>query len=154
MVDVVTIRIPPRIKEGISLVDQGKFKQAQDIFEGYLEVKPDSALAMSFAGILKSQFSGQPEEGLELCRKAMERDTEEALIYLNLAKAYNQVGNRYQCVQVLYKGLKIPSPHHARLEQYMKTIGVRRPLLIKGLNRNHPLNDIWGRLTWRLKRHK
>lgn len=153
MIDVVTIRVPPRIKEGISLVDQGKLKQAQDIFEGYLEVESNSALALSYAGYLESKISGRPEEGLERCIKARSLDPREALICLNLSKAYLAVGNRYQCVKALEKGLKIPSPHHNKLERFLNVIGVRRRPLVGFLDRNHPINDLWGRLTWKLKRH-
>lgn len=134
------------------LVDRGQLNQAKRLFEGYLETNPDSALALSFVGMLKCVVEGQANEGVDLCQKALRKDPRESLCYLNLAKAYLTRGDRYSCIRTLHRGLKIRSPHREYLLVFHKTIGVRRQPIIRFLARNNPLNNLLGRLTWALKK--
>jgi len=134
------------------LVDRGQMAQAKRLFEGYLETTPDSALALSFVGLLKCVLDGKVEQGLDLSQKALRKDPRESLCYLNLAKIYLARGDRYTCVRTLHRGLKIRSPHREHLLIFHKTIGVRRPPILRFLSRNNPLNNLLGRLTWAMKK--
>jgi len=152
MVDVSVVHIPERLQEGMILVDRGQMDQAKKLFESYLETNLDSALALSFVGMLRCVVDGKVDHGLDLCQRALRKDQRESLCYLNLSKVYLASGDRYSCVRTLHRGLKIRSPHREYLLIFHKTIGVRRPPILRFLSRNNPLNNLLGRLTWALKK--
>ena len=152
MVDVSVVHIPERLREGMLLVERGQLDEALKLFGGYLELNPDSALALSYSGMLKAVQGGQVMQGMSLCQQALKKDPREVLCYLNLAKAYLTSGDRYLCVRTLHRGLKIRSPHRELLLNFHKTIGVRRSPVIPFLSRNNPVNNLLGRLTWTLKK--
>lgn len=152
MVDVSVVHVPERLQEGIMLVDRGQMAQAKRLFEAYLEANPDSALGLSFLGLLKCVLEGKVDQGFDLGQKALKKDPREALCYLNLAKIYLARGDRYSCVRTLHRGLKIRSPHREYLLIFHKTIGVRRPPILRFLSRSNPLNNLLGRLTWAMKK--
>ncbi|MGC8762381.1 MAG: hypothetical protein ACP5VN_01905 [Acidobacteriota bacterium] len=151
MADLEMVDLPPRLKEGIELLDRGLTFDAQTVFEGYLEAHPDSALALSFVGMLRACAGAPPSEGLDLCQQAVRQDPDEPLCYLNLAKAYMANDDRYQCVRTIHRGLKYRSPHRQRLLDFYRTIGIRRKPPLPFLSRDNPLNEFLGRLTWRLR---
>lgn len=147
MADLDIVDVPPRLKEGIRLVEKGAVAEARALFDGYLEIQPDSTLARSFAGMLRAE-QGETQEGLAMCQDAAERDHREALIFLNLAKAHMANGDRFQCVRALQRGMRLKSPHRGQLMTFHKTIGIRRKPILSFLDRNHPINDFLGRMTW------
>jgi tetratricopeptide (TPR) repeat protein len=152
MADLELQDIPPRIREGMALVDRGVLEKAQEIFEGYLEAYPESTLALSYVGMLKAVRESQTRQGIDMCTEALRRDPNEALCYLNLSKAYLTEGDRYQCVRTLHRGLKIRTPHKDHLMGFYRIIGLRRKPVLPFLSRNNPLNQLLGRLTWKLKK--
>ncbi len=152
MIDLDVVDIPKRLSEGMKLMDKGAQQKARALFEDYLEVKPDSALALSFAGMLEAQDGKNPTRGLERCLEAMRKDPSEALCYLNAAKAYIANNNRYQAIRALAKGLKIHSPNLSRLRNYCKIMGIRRKPFVRFLSRDNPVNNLMGRITWKIKK--
>jgi len=152
MVDVSVVHVPERLQEGMILVDRGQLDQAKKLFVNYMEANPDSALALSFVGMLRSVVDGRVDDGVDLCQKALRKDSRESLCYLNLAKAYLTRGDRYACIRTLHRGLKVRSPHREYLLVFHKTIGVRRQPIIRFLSRNNPINNLLGRLTWAMKK--
>jgi hypothetical protein len=150
MADLEIHDIPERLKEGIQLVERGAIDKGRPIFEGYLQTHPDSALALSYLGMLRAVRNNQGHQGLELCQEAVRKDPREALCFLNLARVHLFVGDRYQCVRAIHKGLKLRSPFHDHLVIFCSTIGRRRNPPLRFLDRNNPINAFLGRLTWRM----
>lgn len=154
MADLELQDLPLRLKEGVQLVERGALDKGRALFEGYLEIHPESALALSYAGMLRTVKDGLIHEGLDMCREAARRDPQEALCFLNLARAYLAMGDRYQCVRAVNKGLKLRSPHREYLNAFYSTIGRRRNPPIGFLSRNNPINALLGKLSWRLEGRK
>jgi len=151
MADLELQELPQRLQEGVILVERGALDQAQMIFAGYLERHPESSVSLSYAGLLACMKDRQASKGLQFCQEAVRRDPGEALCHLNLSKIYFTVGDRYQCVRSLHRGLKIRSPYRPLLMGFYRTIGLRRKPVLPFLSRNNVLNNLLGRLTWRLK---
>ena len=107
MADLVIHDVPPRLKEGILLAERGGLDKAQTLFENYLETHLDSALALSYAGMLTAAKGGDVHKGLDMCREAARKDPGEALCFLNLARVHLMMGDRYQSVRAIHKGLKL-----------------------------------------------
>ena len=150
MADLELQDVPQRIREGMALVDQGKLDRAQELFEGYLQAFPESTLALSYLGMLRAVRGVAVSEGLAQCQQALTRDPQEALCYLNLSKAFYAAGDRYQSVRALHRGLKLRTPHRPHLMNFYRTIGLRRKPVISFLSRDNILNNLLGRLTWKM----
>ncbi len=151
MADLEMVDVPQRLKEGIKLVNIGNLETARDVFQGYLDAQPDSALALSFLGMIKGVHDGDHLEGLEQCQEALRKDSDEPLCYLNLAKVHLTMGDRFQCVRAIQRGLRQKSPHRGQLMGYYRTIGIRRKPPLRFLARNSFLNEILGRFSWKIK---
>ena len=150
MADLEIRDIPPQLKEGILLAERGVLDKAQNLFESYLETHPDSALALSYAGMLRSAKDGALPKGIEMCQEAARRDPKEALCFLNLARVYLAAGDRFQCVRAIHKGLKLRTPYRDFLTISYSSIGRRRNPPLRFLGRNNPLNNLLGKLSLRL----
>ena len=150
MADLEIRDIPQRLKEGILLAERGGLDKAQTLFEGYLETHPDSALALSSAGMLRAAKDGAIHEGIEMCQEAARRDPKEALCFLNLARGYLTAGDRFQCARAIHKGLKLRTPYRDFLTISYSSIGRRRNPPLRFLGRNNPLNNLLGKLSLRL----
>ncbi len=153
MADLEMVDVPKRLKDGIKLVNQGHIEEARGVFQGYLDAQPDSALALSFLGMIRGTQDGDHLEGLEQCQEALRKDGDEPLCYLNLAKVHLAMGDRFQCVRAIQRGLRQKSPHRDQLMGFYRTIGIRRKPPLGFLPRNSFLNEVLGRFSWKLKGH-
>ncbi len=150
MADLEIHDIPQQLKAGIKLVEHGALDKGRGHFEAYLQNHPDSALALSYVGMLRAVKAGMAAEGLDMCREATRLDPGQALCFLNLSRVYLTLGDRYQCVRALHKGLKLRSPYRDYLMGFYGTIGRRRNPPLRFLSRNHPINNLLGKLSWKL----
>jgi predicted Zn-dependent protease len=151
MADLEMVDVPQRLKDGIKLVNHGSLEEARSVFQGYLDAQPDSALALSFLGMIKGIHDRDHLEGLEQCQEALMKDSDEPLCYLNLARVHLAMGDRFQCIRAIQRGLKQKSPHRDQLMGFYRTIGVRRKPPLGFLSRNNFLNEILGRFSWKIK---
>jgi len=151
MADLEIRDIPYRLKEGITFAERGYLERAFPIFSGYLEAYPDSALALSYTGMIRTVKDGEVQQGLQMCQEAVQRDPKEALVHLNLSRVHFHMGDRFQAVRALQKGLKIRSPYRECLMGFQVTMGRRRNPPISFLPRNNPINELLGKITWKLK---
>ena len=152
MADLEITDMPQRLKEGVLLAERGGLDKAQTLFENYLEAHPDSALALSYAGMIRAAKDGILHKGLDMCQEAARKDPREALCFLNLARVHLTLGDRFQCVRAIHKGLKLRTPYRDFLVIFYNSIGRRRNPPLRFLSRNNPINNFLGKLSWRLGR--
>lgn len=86
--------------------------------------------------------------GLNLCRQAATGERLHAEVYCNLALAEYRLHHRRRAHTALAKGLKIDR-RHLRLNRLRLEMGYRRPPILGFLSRDHFLNRILGRATYR-----
>jgi tetratricopeptide (TPR) repeat protein len=146
--------VPQDVSRGILLLEMGQLDQARDTFAAHLDKHPDSALGLSFAGLLMFLLNGDSQEGLRLCQDALRRLPDEPLCYLNLAKICYAMGNRRLTVKHLHRGLRLRTGRTDLLLAFFGTIGFRRNPAISFLPREHFLNKYIGMLTWKLGAEK
>lgn len=148
MSDITLTMMSPKIKIGRELVARESFEQAYEYFDDMLKREPNNAIAKSYVGYLTAVFLKRSQEGLEMCREAVKMNDEEPLLYLNLAKVFVLVDDRYHAVKAVQKGLQHKSsPYKAELLSYYRFLGVRKKPPLKFLSRGNPLNVILGKLT-------
>jgi len=147
MSDITLTMMSPKIKIGRELVARESYDQAYEYFDDMLKREPNNAIAKSYVGYLTAVFLKRSQEGLEICRDAVRMNEEEPLLYLNLAKVYVLVDNRYHAIKAIQKGLQHKSsPYRAELISYYKFLGVRQKPPLKFLSRSNPLNVLLGKL--------
>ncbi|MCI4397300.1 MAG: hypothetical protein JHC34_00525 [Acidobacteria bacterium] len=147
MPDLTIVENSPQIKRGIELVDSGRLDEAAKHFSAlWNAAQGQNPVIASFIGMLKAVRDNQLFQGLEICKKAVAQDADEPLCYLNLAKVYMAMNDRYHAVQMIQKGLKRHTPTREILYRYYQSIGIRKKPPIGFLDRNNPVNKVLGKL--------
>ena len=99
---------------------------------------------MSYCGLLGAMTERTYDEGVALCRSAVERDGRRtAELYVNLARVLTLSGRRREAVEVLSEGASI-HPHHRRLRRELQHVLPRAKPFFRALPRKHLLNKYAG----------
>lgn len=145
------------LREGMVACRTGDWRRGLDQFTRLAKLteggEPLPSLYYSYLGVAVARCEGRKEEGMELCRYAVKLEPAEPENRLNLARAYLIQRNRRQAVKQLYVGLRL-DPSDRRLRAFQRKIGVRRPVPIRWLSRDHFLNVWIGWLTYQLRRKR
>jgi len=126
--------------------------QYLDALEGFSEAHLNAAREDSFYNKYLS-YHGlmlvllERPRGMEMCRNAAANEQFDGDVFLNLAKAEQYIGNRKGCVQALQNGLLL-APDNIELRQMRAEIGTRRKPLLRFLHRDHPVNVMFGKMTY------
>ena len=149
MADLTVHSKSPEIEKGVLLVDEGKLDEAQQYFTSLQAKMGPNPVVASFLGMLKALRDKQPFQGLEICKKAAALDDDEPLCYLNLARVYMAMNDRYHAVKAIHKGLRSRNKSRDLLYAYYKAIGIRRQPPLKFLHRDNPVNKVLGKITFK-----
>ncbi len=145
--DLTIVYVSPELTKGMDLIDRGELQRAFYYFQNMMDKEPSNAIAKSFLGYLTAVFQKRTYQGLEMCLQAIKMEDEEPLLYLNLARVYLLMNDRYHAVQAIQQGLKFRhSPFRTNLINFYKMIGIRRKPPITFLHRDNPLNVILGKM--------
>lgn len=107
----------------------------------------------SFLGYAVAMVEGKHEEGLSLCRHAVELEFYEPENLFNLARTELLAGNREGAIRSVLNGLKL-DPGHEKLQALQKRLGVRQKPLLPFLNRGNFLNRMAGQVRASFYRRK
>jgi len=102
----------------------------------------------SYYGLCLSSTKGRMKEALKLCRKACEDEFYNYEVWFNLGKVEREAGNQFKAHKALVRALRL-SPSKGEIKAELKRLGLRRPPVITFLSRDHLLNRILGRITYR-----
>ncbi|RMH21302.1 MAG: hypothetical protein D6696_06075 [Acidobacteria bacterium] len=111
------------------------------------------SLFFAYLGFGMARYQGQTQQGLLLCRHALELELYQPESYYFLARAHLLAGDRRAAFDVVERGLQI-DPTHEQLLKLRDQLGRRRPPVLPFLQRRHPLNRVLGRLRhhWHQRR--
>lgn len=124
--------------------DEGLFVLSQALqSEGAEGRLPSQLFALLGYGLVR--FQNQPEQGLRLCRHAVEVGLYQPENYYYLARTWLALEDRRAAIDALEKGLQIDSVDPALLD-LKRQLGDRRRPVLPFLPRNHVLNRTLGRL--------
>ena len=147
MADLTLVYVSSELKKGLDFIEQGDLSRAYQYFQNYTEREPSNAVATSFLGYLTASFQQRPYQGLELALKAVKIEKDDPLIYLNLARIYTLMNDRYHAYHAIQTGLKYRhSPFRNDLLNFYKFIGIRKKPPLPFLHRNHPINRFIGKM--------
>lgn len=86
--------------------------------------------------------------GMDLCRQAASGECHDGDVFFNLAQAELKRGNRRLAIMALHQGIDIDSTH-PDLNRMRQEMGARRCCTLPFLDRDHFLNKLLGKLTYR-----
>jgi tetratricopeptide (TPR) repeat protein len=104
---------------------------------------------LSYYGLCLALVENRVQEGVTLCKMAIDRDMLRADFYRNLGKVYLKAEQKSKAIQIFRKGLQV-SDKNGDLEVELKKQGVRRRPALPFLSRGHFLNRYIGLLLNRL----
>jgi len=90
-------------------------------------------------------FNGK---GLLLCREAASNEVVEGDVFLNLACAELESGNRKRAIDVIHHGVKIDA-ENTKLKRACTVLDCRKKYFIFFLSRDNRLNQLVGRMLRR-----
>lgn len=142
------------------LLRRGNNKQALKILQDGLDEFPEDPFIMSYYGCLTAIVEKKFDEGIKICKKALERldpfvsPEEKSLyttFYLNLGRAYLAGSDKKSAIAAFTDGLGIDKKNHELLWE-LKKLGTRRKPIISFLPRGNPLNKYIGLLISKIKK--
>jgi Flp pilus assembly protein TadD len=137
-------------ERGRELLRGGRHREALACFEEATRLEPADARPLSYRGLVLALFEGRTDEGIALCRRAVDLEFYRADHYLNLARACLRAGRKREAVQALRHGRTV-DPKHPEIAAELAGLGIRRQPVIRWLPRRHYVNRQLGRLRARLE---
>ncbi len=91
-----------------------------------------------------ARMEGRIQAALKLCHNALQKQPANSLHHLMLGRILLIAGQREKAITTFRQGLR-QSPNPTIMNE-LKRLGLRKPAIIKGLDRSHPLNKTLGKL--------
>lgn len=102
----------------------------------------------SYYGLSQVLNANDSENGLLLCRDAASKEMHDGDVFLNLAGAELERGNRKRAIEAIQQGMKIDADND-RLKRACGMLECRNRCCFGFLSREHLLNRFFGRLRRR-----
>ena len=124
-----------------------------------IEDYPSDLFLLSYRGYLTATVENKPEEGIRICRDAIERLGSSVpfgseffypVFYLNLGRAYLEAGRKKDAIAAFEKGLRNDPENHDILWE-LKKLGSRKQVPIPFLERSNPINKYIGILLRKVR---
>jgi len=132
----------------------GRYALASEILSAYCSrmIAQDRAIGASvMAGYgLAIGMTGNLQEGLATCQRALSTDRRNPDIWAALARLTLLSGDRRKAYDAVARGLRL-APRNKELLDLRRSLGVRRSPPVPFLDRGHPVNVRIGRVLKRLK---
>ena len=140
-------------QRGLELLDHGSNKEALAFFNGAIEIEKrigqverPQARYLSYYGLCLSLTKTASHEAVRCCRTAARMESYRPDVCWNLGRVLLAAGRRREAHRALNWGLKMQSGHRG-IQKSLKSMGIRRRPVLSFLDRNHPLNVLFGKLT-------
>ncbi len=144
--------------KGIELCRQGEWKEGLYWLTLAAGAKENAdelpALFYSYLGYGVARYQKQKQQGLKLCRRAVELEFYQPESYDFLARTHLLMGDRRAAYDVVERGFEVDSSHEG-LTSLRSELGERLQPVFSFLPRRHTLNRWLGKARHRLLgRHK
>ena len=105
----------------------------------------------SYLGLCQVLRDQNPEKALSLCRQAAEEEFFNPQMWLNLGRAEMKAGHRWRAHKALVRARRL-APENADIVRELQRLGMRRPPFFPFLSRDHWINVMMGKMTYRTAR--
>jgi tetratricopeptide (TPR) repeat protein len=116
-----------------------------------LRTAPDSAIYLSYAGLLAALAERRFRDGVQLCLEALKLQHKHPQLYLNLAQVYQRAGRFEEAVEVLEKGFT-STGRDPKIRCALGALSkrLRRKPVLPFFDRSNPMNRVLGKWRHRL----
>lgn len=132
---------------GTEMLAQGNILSALACFEKAVRIE-DRPIYSSHLAFCIAKERGQHQLAVTLCQKAIAREPQNPLHYLNLGRIYLMAGKKAEAVNAFRQGLQ--HEEHRQIIDELNRLGTRRPPVIRSLKRSNPVNKYLGIILNRL----
>ena len=101
-------------------------------------------ILFSALGLALAMEENKVQEGLNQCRRALEKAPGQPEIYYHFGMVYLKAGKKEKAYSVFKGGLKI-NPDHAGMRSHLRKMGIRKKPILSFLPREHAINRFFGR---------
>lgn len=131
------------LKKGKEAVEKGYIPSAQVFFSQVAE-QNNSPEVRSYLAYCLAKSQGRTQVAAKTCIESIRREPDNPTHYLLLGRIHLLTDDKDKAVQVLRQGARINKD--PRLLNEINKMGMRKPPVLTGLKRNHPLNRFFGKL--------
>jgi tetratricopeptide (TPR) repeat protein len=136
------------LSEGIRGVDEGNMAEALVCFDKIAGWMDDYPIYSSYRGVCLAGERGDVEEGIRLCRYAMELEPKKSVHYLNLGRIHLTAGRKPEALRIFRDGLLYE--RNGLILSELERLGRRKIPAFPSLGREHPVNRCLGRISRKL----
>lgn len=137
-------------QKGVRLLQTNHLEQAATLFETALSLEQKSgndpsARLLSYCGYTLAFARKKYNDGLHLCRRAVEKEFFNPDLFFNLGDIYLARGDKKNAHLAFSRGLSL-APEHPKIRARIKEMGLRKGPILSFLSRTHFLNRFLGAL--------
>ena len=133
--------------KGRDAAEKGYIHSAQVFLDQVAGQRKDPEL-QSYLAYCLAKGEGRVQVAAQMCREALERQPHNSLHHLLLGRILMMAGHRDKAIETFRRGLRAqPNP---QIMRELKGLGLRKPTVIKALERDHPLNKTLGKMLTRI----
>ena len=131
--------------EGLHFYEHHDYQRALLKFREAVEIDGNNPKYLSTLGVTVSRVQKNHELAAQLCSKAIRKKHNDAQLYINLADVYIRAKNKTAAIDNLITGYKY-TRRDQRIIDKVHALGLRRPSVLRFLNRRNPFNMLLGRI--------
>lgn len=135
------------IRKGLAEIDKGNTMLALIHFEDAVKLD-DSPLIRSHLAFCLAKERRQLQRAVTLCNEALQEEPGNPVHYLNLGRIYLLAGQKNRAIQTWRRGLRIG--RNPQIVAELKSLGRRKPPVLKALGREHPVNKYLGMMLQKI----
>lgn len=135
-------QIDELLYKGIEAAEKGYIHSAQ-VFLGQVAEQQKTPEVNSYLAYCLAKGQGRMHSAAKICRESIKREPHNSLHYLILGRILLMSGNKGKAIEAFRHGLRT-SPNPKIIDE-LKKLGLRKPAVLKGLKRNHPINRALGK---------
>jgi hypothetical protein len=138
-----------RIRRAVALFHQGEYDRCVESLCALKDEAGDDPRVDAFLAASRALALGELGAGLRACVTALRRGAHVPDVCCALGSVLLHTGDRARAHAVFRKGLS-SDPVHPHLRVKLRSMGVRRPPVLRSLPRSHAVNRFLGFLRARL----
>jgi tetratricopeptide (TPR) repeat protein len=146
------------LREARALLGKGRRGEAYQLLRPAVVKYAEDPFLLSYFGYLTALLEGRYRNGIESCKRAIVlfekkslsslEDVEvrlNAVLYLNLGRAYLAGGKKKDAIDTLQKGLRFDKQNKDLVGE-LETLGIRKYVPVPFLDRSNLINAFLGRM--------
>ncbi len=131
------------LQKGIEAAEKGYIHSAQ-VFLGQVSEQRKTPILHSYLAYCLAKGQGRMQSAIKTCHESIQREPNNSTHYLILGRILLMTEDKGKAIDAFRCGLRLEK--NLLIVDELKILGVRKPAVLKGLKRNHPINRILGKI--------